>query len=559
LRHSKTLFLLWVMLAGIMFYVVPSVHGAVSVSITPGSQVMSQFGASTFTISLPGAVYAGSPYALAISGLGASFPFSPNPVSPPATSVLTVDLSSFFACPGTYPFTVTAANATGHGSGTFPDAGTGTASFTVIPYGPPLQVTVTTDKSSYRIGDTVTILISANRPAEGQLMVQGPSGTPVVASYNMGYGYGVGPSYTVQKTLVVNTVGRYTATFQADDFCSVSASQTAYFDVTPNTFDVSISLSGVPPDVSAPVKVDNSSQGTVGGSEIKKLTFPIDTSHQIAVDQYVPGQTGVRYFAAQNTWSISATGSHTFDYETQYLFTVKTDPDGVAQVTGGDWFKEGSSAQTGPAPQTVQGSAGTQYIFKDWEVDGVPQSGNPITLTLDKQHTAVAKYVVQYQLIVDSPGGQGNPQGSGFYDTGSTAQFSVTSPVGFLVQQVFVKWDGDYTGTSPQGSVVMDNSKIVHAVWATSYFQLEIVAIALVAIAVVAALLLMKRRREGPPPAVKPTPPMPGEPGAETGEPAPALPGESLKCSECGADVPSGQTFCHNCGAPMGPPSEHQT
>jgi hypothetical protein len=153
-------------------------------------------------------------------------------------------------------------------------------------------------------------------------------------------------------------------------------------------------------------------------------------------------------------------------------------------------------------PQTLPGPSGTQYVFKNWIVDGVAQTGNQVSMNMNQPHSAIAKYATQYQLVVDSPGGLGNPQGSGYYDAGSTATFSVSSPVGFLVQQVLVRWEGDYTGSSPQGSVAMDGSKAVHAVWETSYTQLYIVAAAVAAVVVVGVVLMM-RRRKGPPSGAK--------------------------------------------------------
>jgi len=36
-----------------------------------------------------------------------------------------------------------------------------------------------------------------------------------------------------------------------------------------------------------------------------------------------------------------------------------------------------------------------------------------------------------------------DPVGEGWYDEGLTATFSISSPTGFLVQDVFVSWDGD--------------------------------------------------------------------------------------------------------------------
>ncbi len=178
-----------------------------------------------------------------------------------------------------------------------------------------------------------------------------------------------------------------------------------------------------------------------------------------------PETRGFAYYCAQNTLSVTSSGSFTFSYQTQYQFTVDTDPSGVTQVTGGGWFPAGTSVQTSQASQVVAGSTGTQYAFKGWQINGTPQSGNPISITLDKPYTAIAKYTTQYQLAVVSA--YGNPQGSGFYDAGSTAQFSVTTPSGFPIQQIFVSWQGDFTGTSAQGSITMDKPHTVQAVWST--------------------------------------------------------------------------------------------
>jgi hypothetical protein len=165
----------------------------------------------------------------------------------------------------------------------------------------------------------------------------------------------------------------------------------------------------------------------------------------------------------------------------------------VTQVSGGGWFNDGETAQTSQAPQTVSGSAGVQYIFRNWSVDGVAESGNQITIIMNDPHNATANYKTQYLLTVNSPNGLGNPQGAGYYDSGTTAQFSVTSPVGYLIQQIFVQWQGDYSGSSPQASVTMDGPKTVNAVWTTSYTNLYIAG-GVVALLAIVAVLAMRRR-----------------------------------------------------------------
>jgi hypothetical protein len=520
--------------------IAPNVRASpVTVDVAPPSQVVSEYGAVTYTITVSAPAFPGDDYSLSLSGYsGSEGLFSPNPVTVPgagATSTLTIDAGANGLCPGTYSFTVTATHVqAGADSGT-----SASFSLTVTPAGPPLQATVTTDKPEYRLNDKVTIQMNVNKPAEAQLTVQPPSGSPKVYGPTEVYG-------PVSQTLTADTVGRWSATFEAG-VCSEVSSAVAYFDVNPNTYDVSLSLSGVPTGISVTIQVDGQDQGTTQGSKV--ISFKVETSHTITVEQYVAGDAGVRYYCSQNSWSVSSADSHTFTYQTQYQFSVTTDPSGVTPTTGGGWYSDGTPVQTNQAPATVQGTSGTQYVFKDWELDGAAQSGNQLSVTMDKPHTAVAKYTTQYQLVIDSPGGIGDPQGAGYHDAGSTATFSVTSPVGFLVQQVFVRWEGDYTGSSPQGSVTMDGPKTVHAVWTTSYTQLYIAAgVAVIAVvAIIAAIYMTRRKRKGPAPEKKP---MPSAAGVEA---------EGVKCASCGTENLAGEKFCTNCGEKLAKRGKHQT
>jgi hypothetical protein len=544
-------------------FIIPQGHaiiGGVNVTVTPSSQVAPQLTTATFTVTVSDTYAPGPPdsFTLTVSGLpsGASASFSTNPLPVPSpgssSTTLTINTGAYSGtfCPGSYPFTVTATDSSFN-------SGSGSATLVVTQAGPALSVTVSTDKLTYTVGQQVTILLSVTRYAEGTLTISPPSGTPQTFTYQS-----LQPgSFSKTFSTVNQPVGRWTITFQADDYCSGFSSGAAYFDLSPNTYTISISLSGVPGSVNVNLQVDGQPQGSMTGSSIQTLSFPLDSQHTVAVDQYVPGDQGVRYYSQQNSWTISSGGSHTFNYQTQYYFTVATDPDGITPVSGTGWYNAGTTVQTSPAPQVLNGSSGTQYAFKGWMTDGALQAGNPVSLTLDKPHNAVAKYQTQYQLVVDSPGGLGTPQGSGYYDAGSTAQFSVTSPNGVLIQQVFVEWQGDFSGTSTQGSIVMDKPHIVHAVWTSSYTQLYLAGGAL-AVVVVVALLLLRRRHGAGEPVMKPAPPGEGEsppsegtsPPTESGSSQTATPESSVSvtCTTCGAASPPGLAFCTNCGAKLG-------
>jgi len=484
--RSKLIVLVLMMSLAVVFP--PRVNAALSVTISPASQSAPQGSQASYTVSFSGGLL-GTTYAFSLSGLSGyvSYDFSPSQVSAisgSSTLVISTTQVPGTYCPGIYAFTVSVTNI-----GTPVDTGSASGNLYVSLVGPPLVVGVSTDKSSYIKGDKIILQVTMNRPAEGTITVTPPSGSPRT------YTFQTYSATSVTQTLTASQpYGTYTVSVSADDYCNSYNTAAASYSVGPNTYSVSIQLSGVPQQYSATLQVDGQNQGTVPGSQLKTLSFPIGTTHTVTVGQYVSGDTGVQYYCAQNTMSVSSSGSFTFSYQTQYQLTVATDPANVTQVSGGGWFNAGSSAQTSPAPQTVSGSTGVQYVFQSWSVDGSPQSGSQITVTMNGPHTAVAKYSTQYLLTVNSPGGLGNPQGGVYYDAGSTAQFSVSSPVGILVQQVFVRWTGDYSGTSPQGSVTMDGPKTVSATWTTSYTNVYVAGGAVVILLLVGAILVARRR-----------------------------------------------------------------
>lgn len=477
-----------------MFIVVlfpPRVNALTAVTVTPSDQSVPQGGQASYTVSA-GTGSAG-PFQWSLSGEPVSWSFSPNPSSCPAAGCLTSSNLMITAsdipgdyCPGSYPFTVTVTN-TGP---VFPGASSsGTGELDVTPVGPPLAVSVSTDKSSYIDGDTITITVTVNKPAEGTITVS-PSGQT--------FPFSTLSAQTVTETLTASkSYGTYTVSVSADDYCGTEQSPTTTFSIGPSTYSASIQLAGLPAQYSAPLLANGQNQ-TVPGSQTETVSFPIGTTNTVTVGQYVSGPPGVRYYCAQNTLSVSSAGSYTFSYQTQYQFNLATNPPGVTQLSGGGWIDAGGSAQTSQAPQTIPGTTtGVQYAFQGWNLDGANQTGNQITVIMNGPHTAVADYATQYLLTVNSPGGLGSPEGGGYYDARSTAQFSVTSPEGYLIQQVFVQWQGDYTGTSPQGSVTMDSPKTVTATWTTSYTNLYIAGGVVAAIVVIATVLGISRRGKG--------------------------------------------------------------
>jgi len=156
---------------------------------------------------------------------------------------------------------------------------------------------------------------------------------------------------------------------------------------------------------------------------------------------------------------------------------LKTSPAEVARYTkmSGEGVYDPETYVTLKADRMVSGATGTRYVFLYWMVDGVRYDTEAPTIRVDRrQITAIAEFKVQYELVVKSE--FGGPRGSGWYDERSVATFSVTSPVGFGIQQVFERWTGDSTSTSSSSTIVMNSPKTVVAVWRADY-TIAIVAI----------------------------------------------------------------------------------
>jgi uncharacterized repeat protein (TIGR02543 family) len=100
----------------------------------------------------------------------------------------------------------------------------------------------------------------------------------------------------------------------------------------------------------------------------------------------------------------------------------------------------------------------------------------------------------RYYLTVVSD--YGDPQGEGWYDSGSTASFSVTSPVGTIVRHSFTGWSGDSNANTPTATILMDESKTVIANWRTDYTYLyALIGGAAGSAGIALAIIIILRRR----------------------------------------------------------------
>ena len=249
-------------------------------------------------------------------------------------------------------------------------------------------------------------------------------------------------------------------------------------------------------------------------------------------------------------WSLTVIASYQAPYETSWTYLgaqggaksfsivvytrcqiwLKASPSEVARYAKmlGEGEYDADAMVALKVDRIVLGPSGTRYVFLFWTIDGRRYDTDAPTIRADRrQITATAQFKVQYELSVKSD--FGNLQGSGWYDEGSTATFSVTSPVGFGIQYVFERWSGSLASTSPTSVIVMNSPKTVVAVWRTDYTVLIVMILGVVSVSVAAiGFIAYSRRRKAVGPAaplgvVHPEAPPAGVPSKPVPETAAAV------------------------------------
>jgi uncharacterized delta-60 repeat protein len=162
-----------------------------------------------------------------------------------------------------------------------------------------------------------------------------------------------------------------------------------------------------------------------------------------------PDGIGTRYVADPASGSVLMDAPKTVivNWIAQYYLTVNS-PYGNPQGEG--WFNEGATANwsvISPYPDGI----GTRYVAD-------PASGSVL---MDAPKTVIVNWIAQYYLTVNSP--YGNPQGEGWFNAGTTAHWSVTSP-----------WSNGpgvrCVANQTSGNVLMDAPKTVTVSWTTQYY-----------------------------------------------------------------------------------------
>ncbi|MEM2989495.1 MAG: zinc ribbon domain-containing protein [Candidatus Bathyarchaeia archaeon] len=158
----------------------------------------------------------------------------------------------------------------------------------------------------------------------------------------------------------------------------------------------------------------------------------------------------------------------------EFYLTVNATPEGIGPVSGGGWYKEGSTASFSAPAQAAGAAEGVRYIFDRWTGDYSGQA--PFgTITMDKPKTVTAVYRTQYYLETgSSPSGLPKPGKEGWYDAGAKVPISPPQRIvsdGPAKRYVFDHWSLDGQRVDGEGiSVDMGSPHKLIAVYKAQYY-----------------------------------------------------------------------------------------
>jgi len=165
------------------------------------------------------------------------------------------------------------------------------------------------------------------------------------------------------------------------------------------------------------------------------------------------------------TGQVSVTGS----FVTQYYVTLNS---AYGTTSGSGWYSYGASDSMS-VTSPVSCGTGCEATFTSWS-GYYGSSSNPFVYPVYAAYTETANWQVQYYLTVTSP--YGSPTGSGWYNSGTSAAFGVTTPIscGTGCQYALSSWSGSgtgsYSGSAASTSVTMSGPITESANWVAQYY-----------------------------------------------------------------------------------------
>jgi len=335
-------------------------------------------------------------------------------------------------------------------------------------------------------------------------------------------------------------------------FILVIDSYAAYMDaiIYGSYYDFTVQVGPGLAEGATPVLIDGSLEATLSGNQSASFSSHLGEKRLVSVEQEVAGADPNTRYAVKGPHQILVSESNVtayFDYAREVFIQTGSEPAGVSQPPGTDYYALGSSFTSSAAsPVSSDTQQGTKYVFKQWILpDGSASPGRDLVFAVSSAGTVRAAYDTYYLLTLQSEYPPVNESSWELKD--STAAYDLA------LQDIPMRgfWGflgGKMVPENGSGTVLMNNPRTQVITWAYDYTVPVIifVVILLLIIGLVIFLVLFFRRS-----------------GARA---APAAPAVSDKkelaqpvteeranfCPKCGAPVDKDDAFCKKCGNKIG-------
>jgi hypothetical protein len=287
---------------------------------------------------------------------------------------------------------------------------------------------------------------------------------------------------------------KYTVTIKAKDSAATPAAIDSSITINLNYIST-ISLTTTLSAGEANVYIDDQLITKLqGGGKINR-SFKGGTKHTVAVDvtSSTIGKEGTRFKSTADKIVIDQLSPDAiFDFYPEFEIRIKANQQGVPQIAGSGWYKEGSSL-TSTAPAEIEAKTGTQYRFAYWTLPSGEILANPIlNWKVTRTGDVVATYEIYYLLTVDSE--HSEVEGPGWYKTGSKARWTIK----YSAVPVPGFWGSVGVELKPQkdtGTVVMNSPQVIDVEWKEDYSRIIIPITAAVIGAIAFPIIAILHRR----------------------------------------------------------------
>ncbi len=239
---------------------------------------------------------------------------------------------------------------------------------------------------------------------------------------------------------------------------------------------------------------------TTNGGRYNLQAYSIDNSKAIQINRTSNGNFTLNVTTDKNH-SIIFFATPQFElvmHETNNVTFFPPSP------TNDNWFDSGTDAQFTTPNMIPSNIPNTRQILDGWSLDSPDindisrQESGTFTsppIRMSSAHKIDLEYKTQYYISVIS--NFGRTIGTGWYDSGTIIDASVTPGNDILVNHIFSGWQGSIIGSANQESVetMADAPKVLVANWSEDYTNLSTIGIVIVAVLV---LLAIYQKRKTP-------------------------------------------------------------